>query len=74
MAIYGPAPGLHGRTFEVWVHNRWVFNFCVRSTPLRKHAFWKIATDRYLIVIFICDNVNLRYALGLGVKMPQVRE
>ena len=33
-AIYGPAPGLKGRTFELRVFNRCVFNFCVRSTPL----------------------------------------
>ena len=24
-----------GRTFELWVLNRWVSKFCVRSTPLR---------------------------------------
>ena len=35
MAIYRPAPGLKGRLFELWVLNRWLFNFCVRSTPLR---------------------------------------
>ena len=33
MAIYGPAPGLEGRPSELWVLNRWLFNFCVRSTP-----------------------------------------
>ena len=33
MATYGPAPGFNeGRAFELWVLNRWVFNFCVRST------------------------------------------
>ena len=32
MAMYGPALGLEGRTFELWVLNRWVFNVCVRST------------------------------------------
>ena len=35
MAVYGPVPGLKWRTSELWVLNRWVFNFCVRSTPLR---------------------------------------
>ena len=34
MAIYGPTPGLKGRTFELWVLNTWVFNFCICSTPL----------------------------------------
>ena len=28
MALYGPAPGLKGRTFELWVLNRWIFKFC----------------------------------------------
>ena len=32
-AIYGPAPGLEGRLSVIWVLNRWVFNFYVRSTP-----------------------------------------
>ena len=32
MAIYGPAPGLKGRTFELWVLNKWVFNFCGGET------------------------------------------
>ena len=31
MAIYGPAPCLKGRTFELWVLNRWVFYFCLRE-------------------------------------------
>ena len=35
MAIYGPAPGLKGSTFELWVLlNRCVFNSRVRSSPL----------------------------------------
>ena len=38
MAVYGPVPGLKWRTSELWVLNRWVFNFCVRSTPLRGGA------------------------------------
>ena len=33
--IYRPAPDLKGRTFELWVLNKWVFKFCVRSTSLR---------------------------------------
>ena len=28
---------LSRRTIELWLANRWVFNFCVRSTPLRLH-------------------------------------
>ena len=31
MAIYRPTPGFKGRTFELWVLNRWHLNFCVRS-------------------------------------------
>ena len=31
VAIYGPAPGVKGTTFDLWVLNRWVFNFCIRS-------------------------------------------
>ena len=34
MALYGLAPVFKGRTFELWVPNRWRFNFCVRSSPL----------------------------------------
>ena len=35
MAMYGPAPGLKGRTFELWVFNRWFFfNICVHSIQL----------------------------------------
>ena len=34
VAIFGPVPGSTGRTFEFWVLNKWVFNFCVRSIPL----------------------------------------
>ena len=33
MAIYRPAPGLKGITFEVWVLNRQVLNFCGQSIP-----------------------------------------
>ena len=37
MAIYGPAPGSKGRSFELWVlHNRRDLNFCIRSSPLRE--------------------------------------
>ena len=39
--IYWPAPGFKGKTFELWVLNRWVFNFCVRSTPWQ--GIWKEA-------------------------------
>ena len=35
MAIHRPAPGLKWRAFELWLLTRWVFNFCVRSTPLQ---------------------------------------
>ena len=30
-----PTPGLKGRTFKLCVLNRWDFNICVRSSPLR---------------------------------------
>ena len=35
MAIYLPSPGYKGRTFKLCFLNRWNFNFCVRSSPLR---------------------------------------
>ena len=37
MAIYWPNSGLKGRTFKLCVLTRWVFNFCVRSSPMRGH-------------------------------------
>ena len=40
MAIYGPAPSSKGRPFEFWVLSRWVFNFCIRSTPPRGEGPW----------------------------------
>ena len=35
MPIYWPTPGFKGRTFKLCVLNRWDFNFCVLSSPLR---------------------------------------
>ena len=35
IAIYLPTPGSIGKTFKLCVLNRWDFNFCVRSSPLR---------------------------------------
>ena len=35
IAIYRPTPGFKGKTFNRCVLNRWDFNFCVRSSPLR---------------------------------------
>ena len=36
--ISGPVPGFKKkRTFAFWVPNRWVFHFCVWSTPLRSY-------------------------------------
>ena len=35
MAIFWPTPGFEGKSFEIWVLNRWsvtVLNFCVCST------------------------------------------
>ena len=46
-AIFWPTPGLKKRTLELWVLNRLVFNFCVRSVPQRGHAFWKLKSDFY---------------------------
>ena len=34
--IYWPTPGFKGRTFRLCVLNRWDFNFCVCSSPLRE--------------------------------------
>ena len=36
MAIYLPIPGFKGKTFKLCVLTRWDFNFCVRSSPLRR--------------------------------------
>ena len=33
--IYWPIPCFKGRTFKLCALNRWDFNFCVRSSPLR---------------------------------------
>ena len=35
MEMYRSAPGIGGRTFKIWFLDRWVSNFCIRSTPLR---------------------------------------
>ena len=35
MAICLPTPGFKWRTFKLCVLNKWDFNFCVRSSPLR---------------------------------------
>ena len=35
IAIQWPTPGLKGRAFKLCAVNRWDFNFCVRSSPLR---------------------------------------
>ena len=35
MSVYRPASGSKGRPFESWALNRWIFNFRIRSTPLR---------------------------------------
>ena len=35
LAIFSPTPHYKGRTFELWVLNRKILNFCVRITPLR---------------------------------------
>ena len=66
MATYGPAPGLNGRTFQLWVLNGWVVNFCVRSTPLRGitmvidyliqsqvHVYVPYAVDTYTVLMQI---------------------
>ena len=36
MYAYWPIPGFKGRTFKLCVLTRWDFNFCVRSSPLRR--------------------------------------
>ena len=35
IAIYWPTTGFKGRTFKLCALNRWEFNFCIRSFPLR---------------------------------------
>ena len=34
-ALLWPTPHFKGRTFQLWVLNKRIFNFCVRSIPLR---------------------------------------
>ena len=41
-AIYEPVVGLTKKIFKLWVWNRWVFLFCVRSTPLRGYYVHEI--------------------------------
>ena len=52
MASYRPALGFKGRTFELWALNRWVFNFCVRSTLQRVPLKRSLYTPNTLILIF----------------------
>ena len=43
---YGPAPGLKGRTFELWVLNRWVFDFWICTTSLHSSGtVWEPITE-----------------------------
>ena len=54
MAMCWPTQGFEGRTFELWVHNKWVFNFCVRSTPVRgKRIGWEEACHANLGIFHI---------------------
>ena len=59
MAIHGPAPAFKGRTFEFWVLNRWVFNFCVRSTHSRS-AQWDDRGKKSL-----CKHAAYQYTAAL---------
>ena len=36
VAVHWPTPGFKGTSFKLCVLNRWDFNFCVRSSPLRR--------------------------------------
>ena len=47
MTMYWPAPGFKGKTFELWVLNRRVFNFCVHSTLLR-HYVWRFLPTKFV--------------------------
>ena len=52
MAIHWPTPGFTGRTFKkLCNHNRWYFNFCVRSSLLQGKNR-KPATNRSEIIKF----------------------
>ena len=54
MATYRPAQSLKGRTFQLLVFNRLVFNFCVRSAPLRGAKVKpSIALQKMLIYQFV---------------------
>ena len=38
MALYQPTLGFKVRTFKLCLLNRWDFNFCVHSSPLRERS------------------------------------
>ena len=42
MAIFWHFQGYIWRTFELWVLNKWLFDFCARSTPLREWIWNKL--------------------------------
>ena len=51
MAVYWPTPGFKERTFQLCVLNRWDFNFCVQSSPLRvigkRRKWWRKSTTHW---------------------------
>ena len=66
MPTYGPAPGLNGRTVEIWVLNRWVFNFCVRCTPLRGPCRRVCCTDLHFHAVHVVKASPLVIAVHVG--------
>ena len=51
MAICWPTPGFKGRTWKLCVLNRWGFNFCVCSSPLR--SLWGIYAFTHQYNVYI---------------------
>ena len=47
MAIFSPTPGFKGRTMELSVLNKWVFNFCIGNIPLGERVLEKLEKDIY---------------------------
>ena len=66
MPVYGPVPGFKGRTFEIWVLNRQVFNFCVRCTPLRGPFRRVCCTDLHFHAVHVVKASPLVIAVHVG--------
>ena len=71
-SMYGymlTCPGLKGRTCELWVLDGWVFNFCVRSTPLRGLRAEKSSTNQNQSLIHYLFHASLAVGKKKEVQM-----